>query len=375
MSEHPLATHATGEVVGELLEALGPEPDLAIVFVTAAHLGALDDVAAAVRATLGPRTLIGATAVSVLGGGREVEEQPAITLWAARSGAADHPDGGDAGDPGDRSVRPVRIDRSGVWSVPAGPDGAPAPGSTLVLLSDPGTFAGSSALDEIARVGRDITVVGGPASAPTGPGGNRLALDDAMHTDGAVGMLLGPGWPIRSVTSQAARPIGDPFTVTRAEGSLVLELAGRAAMTRLREVVDQLPPAERALASRSLHLGRVIDDHKPELDRGDFLIRTVRGADPETGAIAVDDEVDLGATVQFQVRDPVTADDALVFAGTGRGTQLFGLSDHDAELLADLGHPRPAVAGLFTATPYGPVGPRSFVHPDLACVALLGWDR
>ena len=84
MSEHPIATHATGEVVGQVLEALGDRPDLAVVFVTAPNGGALEDIAGVVRELLHPVTLLGATAVSVLGGDREVEEQPAVSLWAAR---------------------------------------------------------------------------------------------------------------------------------------------------------------------------------------------------------------------------------------------------------------------------------------------------
>ncbi len=30
LSEHPLATHAAGEVIGQVLEAVGPAPDLAV---------------------------------------------------------------------------------------------------------------------------------------------------------------------------------------------------------------------------------------------------------------------------------------------------------------------------------------------------------
>ena len=38
LSEHPLATHAVGECVGQLLEAGGPGPDLVAIFVDgAAH--------------------------------------------------------------------------------------------------------------------------------------------------------------------------------------------------------------------------------------------------------------------------------------------------------------------------------------------------
>ncbi|HEX2577143.1 MAG TPA: hypothetical protein VHK88_12395, partial [Aquihabitans sp.] len=65
LSEHPLATHAVGEVVGQVLEELGEAPDLAVLFVTGAFAGATEDVAHAVRALLQPGALVGTTAVSV----------------------------------------------------------------------------------------------------------------------------------------------------------------------------------------------------------------------------------------------------------------------------------------------------------------------
>ncbi len=48
--------------------------------------------------------------------------------------------------------------------------------------------------------------------------------------------------------SQGCRPIGDPFTVTRAERSMVYEIAGTPALTKLQEVVEAAPPRDRALA-------------------------------------------------------------------------------------------------------------------------------
>ena len=84
LSEHPLATQAVGEVVGQVLEQLDRQPDLAVLFVTAPHGGALEDIGRAVRNLLNPRVLIGATAVSVLGGSQEVEGTPGISLFAAR---------------------------------------------------------------------------------------------------------------------------------------------------------------------------------------------------------------------------------------------------------------------------------------------------
>src|SRR5215203_5978878 len=88
LSEHPLATHAVGEVVGTVVERLSGRPDLAVLFVGAPHVGVTEDIAAAVRRLLEPRVLIGCTASTVAGGPREAEETPALALWAGRFGAA-----------------------------------------------------------------------------------------------------------------------------------------------------------------------------------------------------------------------------------------------------------------------------------------------
>src|SRR3954463_5034245 len=92
LSEHPVPTQATGEVVGQVLDALGAAddpPDLALLFVTAPHLGAIEDIAAAVRSTLNARTLLGCTAESVVAGAKEIEQRPAVALWAGHTGPVD----------------------------------------------------------------------------------------------------------------------------------------------------------------------------------------------------------------------------------------------------------------------------------------------
>jgi small ligand-binding sensory domain FIST len=82
LSEHPLATHAVGEVVGEVLEGLGTGPDLAVLLVGSSHAGALDDIAAAVESLLRPMTLQRSVAPDVLAGGRRSEDGVGIALLA-----------------------------------------------------------------------------------------------------------------------------------------------------------------------------------------------------------------------------------------------------------------------------------------------------
>jgi small ligand-binding sensory domain FIST len=219
------------------------------------------------------------------------------------------------------------------------------------------------------------------ASAARGPGGNRLVLDGAVTTTGAVGVLLEQ--PVQTVVSQGCRPIGDPMTVTRAERNIIYELAGRPAMERLQELASVASPADRVLLQSGVHLGQVVDEHRDVFERGDFVIRNVLGADRNLGAIAVGDEVEIGSTVQFQVRDAASADEdlrflldgrrgdgALVFTCNGRGTQLFGIPDHDAQVVHEA-LDGAATAGMFCAGEIGPIGGRSFLHGFTASVLLF----
>jgi small ligand-binding sensory domain FIST len=137
-------------------------------------------------------------------------------------------------------------------------------------------------------------------------------------------------------------------------------------------------------------LGRVIDEYKSEFERGDFLVRGVVGADPDSGAIAVGDAVAVGETVQFHVRDEASADEdlrsalkvargrfgdrtvagGLLFTCNGRGSRMFSTPNHDAALLAsELDDP--PVAGFFCAGELGPVGGKSFLHGFTASMALF----
>jgi small ligand-binding sensory domain FIST len=133
-----------------------------------------------------------------------------------------------------------------------------------------------------------------------------------------------------------------------------------------------------------LHLGVVVDEHRSEFRRGDFLVRNLFGVDQARGALAVGDQLEVGQTVQFHVRDaqaadedlrallaPETADAALVFTCNGRGLRFFGEPDHDASVVDDLLGTLP-VAGAFCAGEIGPIGGRNFLHGYTASVALFG---
>jgi small ligand-binding sensory domain FIST len=371
LSEHPVTATAVGETAGQVLEAIGTEPDLVMLFVTPHHAGALEDAAAAVRAILQPSVFVGAAAISVLGNGREVEDGPGVVLWAATLGA---------------EVAPLHLGAArttdGV-AITGWPEVPPFEPAAILLVADPYSFPAEAFFDHLADAYPGLPVIGGNASAASGPGGNRLVLDDAVTTSGAVGAFLGNGAAVAPVVSQGCRPIGRPYAVTRTDQNVVFELGGEPAYTRLTDLAATLSEDELDLLRSGVLLGVVVDEHKLDYERGDFLARSLLQIDRENGAVAVGDVVEVGATAQYLVRDAATADEdlrellsgrrasgALVFTCNGRGARFFPEPDHDAAVVADL-LGAPATAGFFAAGEFGPIGKRNFVHAYTASIALL----
>ncbi|HMF13874.1 MAG TPA: FIST C-terminal domain-containing protein, partial [Gemmataceae bacterium] len=206
---------------------------------------------------------------------------------------------------------------------------------------------------------------------------------------GAVAALIHGAVRISSVVSQGCRPIGQPFVVTRAEANVIHELGGVPPLVQLKEMFKTLTEREQQLVRHGLHVGRVLNEYQDEFHRGDFLVRNVIGADPQSGAIAIGDYVRPGQTVQFHVRDEETADEdlrhllansrkqaapqprgALLFTCNGRGTRLFSSADHDALCIRKSLGEIP-LAGFFAQGEIGPVTGKNFLHGFTASVAIF----
>ncbi len=371
ISEHPLATQATGEVVGEVLERVGEAPDLAVLFVTPPHLGLMAEIAETVRTVLRPGTLLGAAASTVVGGPREVEEGPAISLWAGRVGP----------------VEPVRLETqrlNGGWALtglPAQDDDAPP--RTLLLLTDPFTIPMDGVLRPVAGEGARPPGgrrhgLGRPRAGrqPAGPRRRRVRPRRGGRAAGVVGR-------VRTVVSQGCRPVGQAYVVTRATDDVIQDLAGVPALDRLREIVGGRPKPTGRCSRRDCTSVRSSTSSRTPSARATSWSATSGGPTPRPVTSPSGGVAPVGSTVQFHVRDAESADEdlrhllagqdgraALVFTCSGRGSHLFGEPDHDAGLVDDQ-VARGAVAGMFCAGELGPIGGRNFVHTFTASVVLF----
>ena len=382
LSTAPQIDAALEQVCHDSRSRLAGPIDLAVAFFSTQHAEAADRLARTIAERLAPRCLLGCVAESVIGDGREIEGGPALSLWLGRW------------------ERPVALESfhavlertsegPSLLGLPDGLVGAAAADSAVLLLGDPYTFPVDLFLNQMNENNPGLRVLGGMASGTGGPGQCRLLFNGEMRTDGAVGVLLQGPIGLRSIVSQGCRPIGRHMVVTKAEDNIILELGGKPPFQQLQQLWQGLNPQDQQLFQQGLHIGRVINEYRGDFQRGDFLVRNVLGLDRSSGALAINERVRVGQTVQFHVRDAATADEdlhallqldvhahekrpaaALLFSCNGRGSRLFDRPNHDAGAVRAEAGEIP-LAGFFAQGELGPVGGQNFIHGFTASIALF----
>jgi small ligand-binding sensory domain FIST len=374
---------AAAEAADRARAGLDAAPDLAVVFASGQHLAMAKWLLSEVHDRLEPRALIGCGAGGTVAAGHELEEGPSVVIWAASLPGAVLQTMHLTAERDAEGFRLLGLPESMTESA----EDEGTPDESLIALCDPFSFPAEELLSALERSRPHVPVLGGLASASFA-GGALLRRDGEVHSDGAVAVRL-RGAEVLPCVSQGAGPVGPEMTITRAEANVIGELAGKPALERLGEVIADLPEGEKELAASGVLIGLVIDENRPEYERGDFLVRPIIGADRSTGAIAIGEQVRVGQTVRLHVRDAASADEdlrdalrvqaqalgsegaagALLFTCNGRGSHMFEVPDHDAAALEDmLGVP---TAGFFCAGEIGPVGGRNFLHGFTATMAVF----
>jgi small ligand-binding sensory domain FIST len=235
-----------------------------------------------------------------------------------------------------------------------------------------------------------LPVLGGLASGDFSARETQVYLNNEILDEGVVVISVAGDVKLESVISQGCTPIGETWTITKADQNFILEIGNRPAYTVLAETFSKLPPEEQKKSQGNLFVGLVINEYLEEFHRGDFLIRNLLGADPNSGALAVGAFPRAGQTIQFQRRDASAANedmlallnraheqlrDKTVYGGclcccNGRGSHLFGYPSHDAGMIQRRLGPL-ALTGFFCNGEIGPVGDRNFLHGYTASLALF----
>ncbi len=363
---------ALEEALESLAEDLrGAAPHLLVAFTHGDYADHLSRLIRGVYERYPETTLIGCSAGGVIGGGIEIEDQPALSLTAAVLPGVE--------------VQPFHLDGTPeAWRERIGVSNERAP--AFLLFPDPVTCPVEDTVCWLDTVYPGLPKAGGLASGGHPPGTTALLIGDRVVRSGVVGVALRGNIEVDTIVAQGCRPIGTPMFVTRAEDEVILELDGQPALQALEALYTQLPAADQELLRRSLSLGLVADRTKQSYGRGDFLVRDILGADPALGALAINAEVEDKQVVQFHLRDAATStadlagmldsyvgpppSGALLFSCLGRGQGLYGRPNHDSDAFRRR-FGEVALGGFFCNGEIGPVGARTFVHGYTSAFALF----
>ncbi len=377
LSTSPDAVTAMRTACEEIVEAMDGRPvSLALVFVSHDLAGDPWTLLEEVQRLLHPEHLAGTVTDAVIADDRELEGTPGIVVWAAHLPGAEVEVARFVSDP---DATPTFV---GFWPEWISDE----PDATLIVLSDPFTFPIDVLLAEHRHAALP-PIVGGQASGGTRGGEHVLFLDDDIHFDGAVGVAVS-GLATIPFVAQGATPVGPDMVITAGGGTVIEELAGVRAYDRLMMILDEMGSDDTPFTGAPM-LGIVINENVPEYTRDDFLVRSLQGHDPATGAIHVGEHIRVGQTVRLHSLSGEAADEdlalalrsaqdavgtrrvagGLLFTCNGRGRRLFGSSDHDAEAVsAAFGAP---FAGMFANGEIGPVSGETFLHGFTASLLVF----
>ena len=326
--------------------------------------------------------LAGCSSGSLISGGEEIENGAGISF------ALYHLPGAELAPFHFTQAHVEEANGPGYWHQETDLD--PSKTNGWLAFADPFSLDCDSWLRKWNEAFAPLPVVGGLASGDFGANSTQLYLNGDVHAEGVIANSVGGKISLASVISQGCTPIGETWTITKAEENFIYEIANRPAYDVLIETFGTLTPEEQKKCQGNLFVGLVVNEYLEEFQRGDFLIRNLLGVDPNSGVIAVGALPRTGQTMQFQRRDATAANEDMlallnraheqlkgeaIHGGclcscNGRGANLFGYAHHDAAMIQRRLGPL-GLSGFFCNGEIGPIGEKNFLHGYTASLALF----
>jgi small ligand-binding sensory domain FIST len=367
----------------ELRGRLGGKPvTLGLAFLTPKFFSQATEILEAFRVHARIPLLVGCSSSSLIAGGEEVEEEAGLVLGLYSLPGAE--------------LKAVRFTQEhleeftepGYWHLETGV--TPEQTNGWLTFADPFHLDCEQWLRSWNEAYAPLPILGGLASGDYTEQRTQVYLNGDVFEEGGVAVSVGGNVELASVISQGCTPIGETWTITRAEQNIIYEIGNRPAYQVLSDTVRGLSAEEQKKCHGNLFVGLVINEYLDEFHRGDFLIRNLIGGDPNSGALAVGALPRSGQTIQFQRRDAAAGTEditqllhrmrgklkdhpvygACLCSCNGRGYRLFGKTNHDASHVQKEFGPL-GLAGFFCNGEIGPVGDKNFLHGYTASLALF----
>lgn len=316
----------------QLGDVAGPGDRLGLIYVTDRLAGDLSSILTFLRERTGVADWTGTVGIGVCATGRGYFDRPAVVAMVLPLPAG--------------SLRPTGEVASfeDFARLRAAVDGAPA--GLGIVHADPRNAQTTALVAGFAEAA-GCFLVGGLTSSRESFG----QIAGTVTEGGVSGVLIGADVPVISGLTQGCIPIGPRRSIDEADGHVVKAVDGGGACAALETdlglVIGEAGFAE---AVAEIHVAILV----PGSDTGDYLVRNLAGIDPDTGWLAIGDEVAAGDRLMFCRRSRAAAEQdlgrmladldkraggapraGLYYSCVGRGPNLFATADRELEIIAE----------------------------------------
>lgn len=190
-------------------------------------------------------------------------------------------------------------------------------------------------------------LVGGLTSAHT----RYFQFADELCEGGLSGVIFDAQVPIITGLTQGCSPVGTTHELTECDGNIAITIDKRPALDVMKEDIGEILSRDLNRVGGYIFAGFPVADS----DTGDYLVRNLLGIDPDAGALAIGDYLQVGSPIMFCKRDSRTAVDdlqrmvtklkdrsrgkikgGLYFTCLGRGQHMFGELNRELELISEI---------------------------------------
>ena len=371
------------EAAAQVVEGLeGHGADWCVAFVSSEHREHLTALTESLSGALDTPYIVGCSAAGVLVGDREYENGPVLGVLGVRSDQL--------------LATPFMFHDEGDHGLTAGVRlgqrlaGSRGSDDLMLVWPDPFNVRPDRLLQSVDAVLGAVPVVGGAASASRSEESTFQFCGAECGEASVSGIRLGGRFRHVIGVTQGCRPLGAPRRVTRAHENLLLEVEGRPALEALRECAPAGLLDEMDWGLQFLSVGLAPDPGLPQVDAGQYLVRNIVTADPDTGVLAIADIVEEGQHIVFVIREPAAARRDLAqmldrvsgrrtglnyrfgfyFNCLARGRSLYQESGIDSALLAEA-LPDVPLLGFFCNAEIGPIGGQNRVFTYSGMLLLV----
>ncbi|MBL4762435.1 MAG: FIST C-terminal domain-containing protein [Gammaproteobacteria bacterium] len=321
------------QVISDAVEQLKAAPDEAnfgFLYVTDALSDDFPELLQQCKKATGIEHWVGTMGIGIVATNQEMYDLPAASIMLAHFNSDDF------------TMLPLISEQQDIGSKISWP--RPFATNFGLLHCDPGNPNTQNLIEDIQHHIANGFIVGGLTSSRD----KHFQISDNVISGGVSGVLFSENVAVLTNLSQGCRPVGDKYSITKAQENAILQLDNKPALEILMQDMHISDIEELKTKGNSIFVGLCI----PGSDKSDYTVRNLIGIDTQQQIFAVNDYLTEGNEIIFCERNEQTAIDdmqqmlsnlagrltqkikgGIYISCLGRGRQQFGKNSEEIKMI------------------------------------------